>query len=374
MSRFGASLETLGLYESKLQTPESVRRLENGTIPPSLSPPPSLPPPAHSLSQKRLREALSWLRTALILLLTRATRRTIPPNRLHLACTPPTASSNSPSSIRTPRHTTPQTHAGPLRMVVGDCLVCGNRTSKRCKSCSEQAGINLFFCSPEHQKLVWLGHRSFCGLKAFPVIFPLLSKDEACDIIPRLDIAPQGEAEQRSSFLKFAQTHIQPNMTRQELATSIWCITETGEKQADDAMANVKINQALLCKARISASPYINDKPLKDLIVRLVTLFFVDCASAELLPTVSYTFDKRQAELFHRLVAFVTFTSVTLQSSCKPGAKMTSLVEQYIAPQAACETALYAFACKTFGQDFADKLGQTVVSWLARFDVEVHDS
>ncbi|BGO96421.1 hypothetical protein NBRC10513v2_003351 [Rhodotorula toruloides] len=259
-------------------------------------------------------------------------------------------------------------------MVVGDCLVCGNRTSKRCKSCSEQAGINLFFCSPEHQKLVWLGHRSFCGLKAFPVIFPLLSKDEACDIIPRLDIAPQGEAEQRSSFLKFAQTHIQPNMTRQELATSIWCITETGEKQADDAMANVKINQALLCKARISASPYINDKPLKDLIVRLVTLFFVDCASAELLPTVSYTFDKRQAELFHRLVAFVTFTSVTLQSSCKPGAKMTSLVEQYIAPQAACETALYAFACKTFGQDFADKLGQTVVSWLARFDVEVHDS
>ena len=33
------------------------------------------------------------------------------------------------------------------------CLVCGIKTENRCSSCAK-AGIDLFFCSPDHQKLV----------------------------------------------------------------------------------------------------------------------------------------------------------------------------------------------------------------------------
>jgi len=35
------------------------------------------------------------------------------------------------------------------------CEVCGEATKNRCSSC-HKAGIDLFFCSPEHQKLVRL--------------------------------------------------------------------------------------------------------------------------------------------------------------------------------------------------------------------------
>ena len=33
------------------------------------------------------------------------------------------------------------------------CLVCGEKTKNRCSSCVK-AGIDLYFCSTEHQKLV----------------------------------------------------------------------------------------------------------------------------------------------------------------------------------------------------------------------------
>ena len=33
------------------------------------------------------------------------------------------------------------------------CLVCCEKTKNRCSKCAE-AGIDLFFCSPDHQKLV----------------------------------------------------------------------------------------------------------------------------------------------------------------------------------------------------------------------------
>lgn len=36
----------------------------------------------------------------------------------------------------------------------GNCLVCGKETKHRCSRCLEAANIDLFFCSPEFQKLV----------------------------------------------------------------------------------------------------------------------------------------------------------------------------------------------------------------------------
>ncbi|CDR48952.1 RHTO0S21e02366g1_1 [Rhodotorula toruloides] len=64
----------------------------------------------------------------------------------------------------------------------GECMVCGREAKHRCSAC-RKAGIDLFFCSSEHQRLVWPGHRIFCGSNAFPIIFPLLSPVEAEEII-----------------------------------------------------------------------------------------------------------------------------------------------------------------------------------------------
>ncbi|GAA6032952.1 hypothetical protein JCM8097_000063 [Rhodosporidiobolus ruineniae] len=60
----------------------------------------------------------------------------------------------------------------------GACCVCGKETTQRCGACG-RAGFSLFFCSLEHQKLVWFAHKPFCGPNSKPFTFPLLSKEEA---------------------------------------------------------------------------------------------------------------------------------------------------------------------------------------------------
>ncbi|GAA5914388.1 hypothetical protein JCM8208_002832 [Rhodotorula glutinis] len=66
------------------------------------------------------------------------------------------------------------------------CLVCCAKTENRCSSCAK-AGIDLFFCSPDHQKLVWKAHRRVCGPgKANPFTWPLLSQLEADEIIEHM--------------------------------------------------------------------------------------------------------------------------------------------------------------------------------------------
>ncbi|BGP39517.1 hypothetical protein JCM10449v2_003468 [Rhodotorula kratochvilovae] len=61
----------------------------------------------------------------------------------------------------------------------GDCLVCGETTKNVCADC-RKAGIDLFFCSKEHQKLVWQLHKKFCGPgNANPFRWPDLQPKEA---------------------------------------------------------------------------------------------------------------------------------------------------------------------------------------------------
>ncbi|GAA6043789.1 hypothetical protein JCM8097_007706 [Rhodosporidiobolus ruineniae] len=68
----------------------------------------------------------------------------------------------------------------------GPCLVCGEETTSRCEACC-QAGIDLFFCSREHQKLVWYAHKLVCGPgKANPFFWPELSRDESKEAIDNL--------------------------------------------------------------------------------------------------------------------------------------------------------------------------------------------
>ncbi|BGP47646.1 hypothetical protein JCM10450v2_003511 [Rhodotorula kratochvilovae] len=59
------------------------------------------------------------------------------------------------------------------------CLVCGTATANVCSSC-RKAGIDLHFCSPACQKLVWSQHKHVCGPgKAMAFVWPPLGKEEA---------------------------------------------------------------------------------------------------------------------------------------------------------------------------------------------------
>ncbi|GAA5885789.1 hypothetical protein JCM6882_007564 [Rhodosporidiobolus microsporus] len=57
------------------------------------------------------------------------------------------------------------------------CCVCGTSTNRRCGPCSE-AGTDLFFCSKEHQKLIWPNHKRVCGAASNPFSFPPFNDDE----------------------------------------------------------------------------------------------------------------------------------------------------------------------------------------------------
>ncbi|GAA5846155.1 hypothetical protein JCM9279_005839 [Rhodotorula babjevae] len=75
----------------------------------------------------------------------------------------------------------------PAEPVAQPCEVCGVKTIQRCSSCVK-AGINLFFCSREHQKLVWSAHKPVCGPgKAHPFAVAPLSEDELSRTLRRLD-------------------------------------------------------------------------------------------------------------------------------------------------------------------------------------------
>ncbi|GAA6041053.1 hypothetical protein JCM8097_004692 [Rhodosporidiobolus ruineniae] len=69
----------------------------------------------------------------------------------------------------------------------GPCLVCGEETASRCEAC-RQAGIDLFFCSREHQKLLWPVHKKVCGPgKANPSTWPALSTQEQEEVVSLLE-------------------------------------------------------------------------------------------------------------------------------------------------------------------------------------------
>ncbi|GAA5924578.1 hypothetical protein JCM3775_005413 [Rhodotorula graminis] len=66
------------------------------------------------------------------------------------------------------------------------CLVCCAKTKNRCSKCAE-AGIDLFSCSPDHQKLVWNVHKRVCGPgKANPFVWPLLTKNGSREILEHM--------------------------------------------------------------------------------------------------------------------------------------------------------------------------------------------
>ncbi|GAA5887830.1 hypothetical protein JCM6882_000768 [Rhodosporidiobolus microsporus] len=73
------------------------------------------------------------------------------------------------------------------------CWVCGQAAAMRCSACGE-AGLDILFCSREHQKLLWPLHRRVCGVnRAKPFVWPALSKEEAAfglKLLNKVGIAP----------------------------------------------------------------------------------------------------------------------------------------------------------------------------------------
>ncbi|BGP47670.1 hypothetical protein JCM10450v2_003535 [Rhodotorula kratochvilovae] len=75
------------------------------------------------------------------------------------------------------------------------CLVCGQRTKKVCSRCKGETGIELAFCSPEHQKLVWAAHRLVCGTRSKPFRLPPLTDEDVDVAIAHKDVPCQGVME-----------------------------------------------------------------------------------------------------------------------------------------------------------------------------------
>ncbi|GAA5918415.1 hypothetical protein JCM6882_008333 [Rhodosporidiobolus microsporus] len=74
----------------------------------------------------------------------------------------------------------------------GDCAVCYQPAKLRCSSCAP-LGIDLYFCSTDHQKLVWPVHKKVCGAKSggcVPLLHPPLSEEEAKEA--KRDLHKQG--------------------------------------------------------------------------------------------------------------------------------------------------------------------------------------
>ncbi|GAA5904435.1 zinc finger MYND domain-containing protein [Sporobolomyces salmoneus] len=60
-----------------------------------------------------------------------------------------------------------------------ECVVCGKTCWTRCSACGANGTEWMYFCSIEHQKLIWPVHKRFCGVNSSPLRWPLLSDCEA---------------------------------------------------------------------------------------------------------------------------------------------------------------------------------------------------
>ncbi|GAA5877520.1 hypothetical protein JCM16303_003362 [Sporobolomyces ruberrimus] len=58
------------------------------------------------------------------------------------------------------------------------CCLCGAASTQRCSSCAK-FDFDVFFCSREHQKLLWPAHRHVCGQSSKRFLWPRLTDEEA---------------------------------------------------------------------------------------------------------------------------------------------------------------------------------------------------
>ncbi|BGP45116.1 Egl nine 1 [Rhodotorula kratochvilovae] len=63
-----------------------------------------------------------------------------------------------------------------------DCAVCTKKTVQRCSGCK-----NIYFCSHEHQKLIWPAHKALCGADPESFHLPPLTEQDLRDLEPIKD-------------------------------------------------------------------------------------------------------------------------------------------------------------------------------------------
>ncbi|KAJ8294953.1 hypothetical protein OF846_002019 [Rhodotorula toruloides] len=66
------------------------------------------------------------------------------------------------------------------------CWVCGKEKARKCAACLA-SGFEIFFCSPEHQRLVWPLHRHVCGSRSRPFFLPDLTDVEISRLVQLQD-------------------------------------------------------------------------------------------------------------------------------------------------------------------------------------------
>ncbi|GAA5992887.1 hypothetical protein JCM10908_001391 [Rhodotorula pacifica] len=96
------------------------------------------------------------------------------------------------------------TSTSPTQRVIAECTVCGAESQTRCSSCYSESGLSLYFCSKEHQKLIWPYHRLVCGKRAHPFHLPPFDPEEAMLLVYRLehDTDEGGDERQRQVVLR----------------------------------------------------------------------------------------------------------------------------------------------------------------------------
>uniref|UniRef100_A0A0K3CGK3 BY PROTMAP: gi/472581010/gb/EMS18771.1/ zinc finger, MYND-type protein [Rhodosporidium toruloides NP11] n=1 Tax=Rhodotorula toruloides TaxID=5286 RepID=A0A0K3CGK3_RHOTO len=175
-------------------------------------------------------------------------------------------------------------------MVEGDCLVCGNRTTKRCTRCLDESGIDLFFCSPECQKLVWRGHKLFCCANALPFVLPFLTPAEAETAIANLDkpaIPLDDKGKERDvPISQVARDFLK--LSRRELATII---------------------MLALAANRVDHGPFTEGSFRTDVLNWLIKQH-QDLVSHAVLPMPMRNANRAQATLLHGLVCLLTLVRV----------------------------------------------------------------
>ncbi|BGP31581.1 hypothetical protein JCM10296v2_003353 [Rhodotorula toruloides] len=112
---------------------------------------------------------------------------------------------------------------------IGACLVCGEETTKLCLKCLG-AGIDLFFCSPEHQKLIWRDHHRVCGRPLGPHARPWLSKQEALEAVANMDVPRRLMDGKTASLIEFLN---EAGCATPFIVTHIYRLTEAHEHPYD---------------------------------------------------------------------------------------------------------------------------------------------
>ncbi|GAA5885626.1 hypothetical protein JCM6882_007501 [Rhodosporidiobolus microsporus] len=121
---------------------------------------------------------------------------------------------------------------------VQTCCVCGEKTEKRCSACGA-VGIDLFFCSKDHQKLVWKrAHSRVCGDNANPFHAPNFTREETAEAIRlgHVDLASLDYGE-GVTMAKTPSAALNPHLFRfQTLAESVCFILECSVEQFEEVV------------------------------------------------------------------------------------------------------------------------------------------